>query len=123
MKPLYKRRTYWAGVVSGAALMGSVVVGAIATVEAMRPSEVYRQPATWKTPAYVAFTPTEVWIPPCTGEGKDCSELPHNTVPEPSGLWLTVLGVLLAVRNTLFSVATVSIATVGRWLGMREEDE
>lgn len=123
MKPLYKRRTYWAGVVSGAALMGTLIVGAIALVEHVVPKEAYRQPATWNTPTYAAFTPPDVWIPPCMGEGKDCSELPHNTVPEPSGLWLTVLGVLLAVRNTLFSAATVSIATVGRWLGMKLEDE
>ena len=123
MKPWYKRRTYWAGVVSGAALMGAVVVGAIATVEAMRPSEVYRQPATWKTPAYVAFTPTEVWIPPCIGEGKDCSELPHNTVPEPSTLWLIGLAGVALARNTLFAAATVAFVTLGRWLGMREEDE
>ena len=123
MKPLYKRRTYWAGVVSGAALMGALIVGAIALVEHVAPKEIYREPATWKTPTYAAFTPPDVWIPPCVGEGKDCSELPHNTVPEPSGLWLTVLGVLLAVRNTLFSVATVAIATVGRWFGMKLEDE
>ena len=123
MKPWYKRRTYWAGVVSGAALMGAVVVGAIATVEAMRPSEVYRQPATWKTPAYVAFTPTEVWIPPCIGEGKDCSELPHNAVPEPSSLWLLGLAGVTLARNTLFAAAMVAFVTMGRWLGMREEDE
>ena len=123
MKPLYKRRTYWAGVVSGAALMGALVVGAIALVEHVAPKETYREPATWNTLTYAAFTPPDVWIPPCVGEGKDCSELSYNTVPEPSGLWLTVLGVLLVVRNTLFAAATVAFVTMARWLGMKLEDE
>ena len=123
MKPLYKRRTYWAGVVSGAALMGALVVGAIALVEHVAPKEIYREPATWKTPTYAAFTQPDVWIPPCVGEGKDCSELPHNTVPEPSSLWLIGLAAVVMARNALFAAAMVAFVTMGHWLGMREEDE
>lgn len=50
-------------------------------------------------------------------------EAPTRTVPEPSTLWLIGLAGVALVRNTLFAAATVAFVTLGRWLGMKEEDE
>ena len=135
MKPLLHRRTFWKGVGSGAAAMAVLIMGSVAAISLAAPEELSRGVrSTWEpTPIYANLSkPTHVTQPPCDTRGKDCVvfeepsitfEAPSRTVPEPSSLWLAVLGVLLVVRNTLFSVATVSIATVGRWLGMKVEDE
>ena len=50
-------------------------------------------------------------------------EVPIRTVPEPSTLWLLALAAAVMARNTLFAAATVVFVTLGRWLGMQEEDE
>ena len=50
-------------------------------------------------------------------------EAPSRTVPEPSSLWLIGLAGVVMARNALFAAATVAFVTLGRWLGMREEDE
>jgi hypothetical protein len=44
-------------------------------------------------------------------------------VPEPSTLWLIGLAGVVMARNALFAAATAVFVTLGRWLGMREEDE
>ena len=144
MKPLLHRRTFWKGVASGAAAMAALIMGSVVAVSLAAPEELSRgvRPTWEPTPIYANLSkPAHVTLPPCDTRGKDCVvfddhpvitfeaptynpfEAPTRTVPEPSSLWLTVLGVLLVVRNTLFSVATISITTVGRWLGMKEEDE
>ena len=143
MKPLLHRRTFWKGVVSGAAAMAALIIGIVVAVSLAEPEELSRgvRPTWEPTPVYASLgKPEHVTLPPCDTRGKDCTvfeeptitfeaptwtpfEAPTRTVPEPSGLWLTVLGVLMVVRNALFGVATVSITTVGRWLGMKLEDE
>ena len=143
VKPLLHRRTFWKGVASGAAAMAALIMGSVVAVSLAAPEELSRgvRPTWEPTPVYANLSkPAHVTLPPCDTRGKDCVvfeeptitfeaptwtpfEEPSRAVPEPSSLWLTVLGVLLAVRNTLFSAATVSITTVGRWLGMKLEDE
>lgn len=144
MKPLLQRRTFWKGVVTGATAMATLIIGSVAAVSLAAPEELSGgvRPTWEPTPAYASLSkPDPVTLPPCDTRGKDCIVFdepatikfevpawtpfgaPSRTVPEPSSLWLAVLGVLLVVRNTLFSVATVSIATVGRWLGMKVEGE
>ena len=143
MKPLLHRRAFWKGVASGAAAMAALIMGSVVAVSLAAPEELSRgvRPTWEPTPVYASLSrPDHVTLPPCDTRGKDCVvfdeptitfeapthnpfEAPTRTVPEPSSLWLAVLGVLLVLRNTLFGVATMSIATVGRWLGMKLEDE
>ena len=136
MKPLLHRRTFWKGVASGAAAMAALIMGSVVAVSLAAPEELSRgvRPTWEPTPSYASLSkPTHVTLPTCDTRGKDCVvfdepawtpfEAPSRTVPEPSSLWLIGLAAVVLVRNTLFSVATVSIATVGRWLGMKLEDE
>ena len=48
---------------------------------------------------------------------------PVRTVPEPGSLWLIGLAGVAMARNTLFAAAMLAFVTLGRWLGMKEEDE
>ena len=135
MKPLLHRRTFWKGVVSGAAAMAALITGSVVAVSLAAPEELSRgvRPTWEPTPVYESLSkPTHVTLPPCDTRGKDCVvfeeptttfEAPIRTVPEPSTLWLIGLAAVVLVRNTLFAAATVAFVTLGRWLGMREEDE
>ena len=140
MKPLLHRRTFWKGAASGAAAMAALIMGSVVAVSLAAPEELSRgvRPTWEPTPVYANLSePTHVTLPPCDTRGKDCVvfeeptynpfEAPSRTVPEPSSLWLIGLaGVALAgktlARNPLFA-AVVAFVTLGRWLGMREEDE
>ena len=135
MKPLLHRRTFWKGVVSGAAAMAALIMGSVAAVSLVAPEELsHGVRPTWEpTPVYASLsTPAHIILPPCDTRGKDCVvfeepkitfEAPLRTVPEPSSLWLTALSAMAAARNTLFAAVMVAFVTLGRWLGMREEDE
>lgn len=149
MKPLLRRRTFWKGAASGAAAMAALIMGSVAAVSLASPEELSRgvRPTWEPTPIYTSLSKFDpVVLPPCDTRGKDCVvfdepatikfeaptwtpfEAPTRTVPEPSTLWLIGLaGVALAgktmVRNILFAAVMVAFVTLGRWLGMREEDE
>ena len=131
MKPLLHRRTFWKGVVSGAAAMAALTMGSVVAVSLAAPEELGRgvRPTWEPTPVYVSPSkPTHITLPPCDTRGKDCvvfGPFPanHNTVPEPSTLWLIGLAGVALARNTLFAAATAAFVTLGRWLGIREEDE
>ena len=144
MKPLLHRRTFWKGAASGAAAMAALIMGSVVAVSLAAPEELSRgvRPTWEPTPSYASLSkPTHVTLPPCDTRGKDCVvfedypvitfeaptynpfEAPSRTVPEPSSLWLSVLAAVVLVRNTLFAAATTAFVTLGRWLGMREEDE
>ena len=136
MKPLLHRRTFWKGVASGAAAMAALIMGSVVAVSLAAPEELSRgvRPTWEPTPSYARLSePTHVTLPPCDTRGKDCVvfdeptwtpfEAPIRTVPEPSSLWLIGLAAVVLVRNVLFAAAMVAFVTLGRWLGMREEDE
>ena len=136
MKPLLHRRTFWKGVASGAAAMAALIIGSVAAVSLAAPEELSRgvRPTWEPTPVYAGLSkPDHVTLPPCDTRGKDCVvfddhpvitfEAPIRTVPEPSSLWLTALAGAVMARNTLFAAATVAFVMLGRWLGMKEEDE
>ena len=136
MKPLLHRRTFWKGVASGAAAMAALIMGSVVAVSLAAPEELSRgvRPTWEPTPSYAGLSePTHVTLPPCDTRGKDCVvfdeptwtpfEAPIRTVPEPSSLWLIGLAAVVLVRNVLFAAAMVAFVTLGRWLGMREEDE
>ena len=143
MKPLLHRRTFWKGAASGAAAMAALIMGSVAAVSLAAPEELSRgvRPTWEPTPSYASLSkPTHVTLPPCDTRGKDCVvfeeptitfeaptwtpfEAPTRTVPEPSSLWLIGLAGVVMARNALFAAATVAFVTLGRWLGMKEEDE
>lgn len=143
MKPLLHRRTFWKGVASGAAAMAALIMGSVVAVSLAAPEELSRgvRPTWEPTPVYASLsTPAHITLPPCDTRGKDCVvfdeptimfesptwtpfEAPSRTVPEPSSLWLICSAGVVLVRNTLFAAATAVFVTLGRWLGMREEDE
>ena len=144
MKPLLHRRTFWKGVVSGAAAMAALIMGSVVAVSLAAPEELSRgvRPTWEPTPVYASLSkPDPVTMPPCDTRGKDCVvfddhpvitfeaptynpfEAPSRTVPEPSSLWLIGLAGMALARNTLFAAAMVAFVTLGRWLGMKEEDE
>jgi len=135
MKPLLHRRTFWKGAAAGAAAMAALIMGSVVAVSLAAPEELSQGVrSTWEpTPVYASLSkPTHVTLPPCDTRGKDCTVFedpvspftaPVRTVPEPSSLWLLGVGAVLAVRNTLYAALTVTLVSVGRWLGMREEDE
>lgn len=131
MKPLLHRRTFWKGVATGAAAMAALIMGSVVAVSLAAPEELSRgvRPTWEPTPIYESLSkPDHVTLPPCDTRGKDCVVFDpftakHNTTPEPSSLWLTVLAVVAMARNTLFAAAMVVFVSLGRWLGIREEDE
>lgn len=144
-KPLLHRRTFWKGVASGAAAMTALIMGSVAAVSLASPEELSRgvRPTWEPTPVYASpskFDP--VVLPPCDTRGKDCVvffdepdtikfevpqynpfEVPTRTVSEPSSLWLLVAATAAWTRNTLFAAMMAAFVKLGRWLGMREEDE
>ena len=143
-KPLLKRRTFWKGVIAGATTMAALVVTGVGVVSALAPAELsHGVRPTWEpTPVYASLSkPAHIALPPCDTRGKDCVvfdddpvitfeaptwtpfEAPTRTVPEPSTLWLIGLAGVVMVRSTLFAAAMMAFVTLGRWLGMREEDE
>lgn len=135
MKPLLHRRTFWKGVAAGAAAMAVLVMGSVVAVSLAAPEELSRgvRP-TWepKPSLYTYVARGDITLPPCDTRGKDCTVFedpvspftaPVRTVPEPSSLWLLGVGAVLAVCNTLYAAFTMALVSVGRWLGMREEDE
>ena len=131
MKPLLRRRTFWKGVAAGAAAMAALIIGSVVAVSLATPEELSRgvRPTWEPTPTYESPSkPDHVTLPPCDTRGKDCVVFDpftakHNTTPEPSTLWLIALAGIALARNTLFAAATVAFVTLGRWLGMKEEDE
>ena len=131
MTPLLHRRTFWKGVASGAAAMAALIIGCVVAVSLAAPEELSRgvRPTWEPTPVYASLSrPDHVTLPPCDTRGKDCVVFDpftakHNTVPEPSSLWLLGLAGVTLARNTLFAAAMVAFVTLGRWLGMKEEDE
>ena len=136
MKPLLHRRTFWKGAAAGAAAMAALIMGSVVAVSLAAPEERSRgvRPTWEPTPSYASLSkPIHVTLPPCDTRGKDCVvfdepawtpfEAPTRTVPEPSTLWLIGLAGVALVRNTLFAAATVAFVTLGRWLGMKEEDD
>ena len=143
MKPLLHRRTFWKGAASGAAAMAALIMGSVVAVSLAAPEELSRgvRPTWEPTPVYASLSkPTHVTLPPCDTRGKDCVvfeeptitfeapthnpfEAPSRTVPEPSSLWLIGLAGVVMARNALLAAATTAFVTLGRWLGMREEDE
>ena len=131
MKPLLHRRTFWKGVASGAAAMAALIMGSVVAVSLAAPEELNRgvRPTWEPTPSYASLSkPTHVTLPPCDTRGKDCVVFDpfttkYNTVPEPSTLWLIALAGVALARNALFAAATVAFVTLGRWLGMKEEDD
>ena len=124
-------RTFWKGVASGAAAMAALIMGSVVAVSLAAPEELSRgvRPTWEPTPVYASLSkPTHVTLPPCDTRGKDCVVFDpftakHNTVPEPSTLWLIGLAGVAMARNALFAAAMVALVTLGRWLGMREGDE
>ena len=136
MKPLLHRRTFWKGAASGAAAMAALIMGSVAAVSLAAPEELSRgvRPTWEPTPVYASLSkPTHVTLPPCDTRGKDCVvfddhpvitfEASSRTVPEPSSLWLIGLAGVVMARNALFAAATAAFVMLGRWLGMKEEDE
>ena len=135
MKPILHRRTFWKGVIVGAATMAALTVTVVGVVGILAPAELSQgvRP-TWepKPSPYNYAARGETTLPPCDTRGKDCVVFedpvspftaPVRTVPEPSSLWLLGVGAVLAVCNTLYAAFTMALVSVGRWLGMREEDE
>lgn len=136
MKPLLHRRTFWKGVATGAAAMAALIMGSVVVVSLAAPEELSRgvRPTWEPTPVYASPSKSNhVTLPPCDTRGKDCVvfddhpvitfEAPTRNVPEPSSLWLIVAAAAAWARNTLFATATVAFVKMGRWLGMKEEDE
>ena len=131
MKPLLHRRTFWKGVAFGAAAMAALIIGSVVAVSLAAPEELNRgvRPTWEPTPSYESWSkPDHITLPPCDTRGKDCVVFDpftanHNTVPEPNTRWLIGLAGMVMARNTLFAAATVVFVTLGRWLGMKEEDE
>ena len=136
MKPLLHRRTFWKGVVSGAAMMVALIMGSVVAVSLAAPEELSQgvRPTWEPAPSYANLSePTHITLPPCDTRGKDCVvfdeptwtpfEAPIRTVPEPSTLWLIGLAGVMVVHITRFAFISVVLVTLGRWLGMREEDE
>ena len=135
MKPLLHRRTFWKGVAAGAAAMAALIMGSVVAVSLSAPKELSQgvRPTWEPTPIYASLSkPTHVTLPPCDTRGKDCVvfeeptitfEAPSHTVPEPSSLWLIGLAGVALARKTLFAAAMAAFVTLGRWLGMKEEDE
>lgn len=136
MKPLLHRRTFWKGVALGAAAMAALIMGSVVAVSLAAPEELNRgvRPTWEPTPSYESWNkPDHISLPPCDTRGKDCVvfeeptwapfEAPSRTVPEPSTLWLLGLAGMVMARNTLLAAATAVFVTLGRWLGMKEEDE
>ena len=135
MKPLLHRRTFWKGVAAGAAAMAALIMGSVVAVSLSAPKELSQgvRPTWEPTPIYASLSkPTHVTLPPCDTRGKDCVvfeeptitfEAPSRTVPEPGSLWLIGLAGVALARKTLFAAAMAAFVTLGRWLGMREEDE
>lgn len=144
MKPLLHRRTFWKGAASGAAAMAALIMGSVAAVSLAAPEELGRgvRPTWEPTPVYASLSkPDPVVLPPCDTRGKDCVvfdepatikfevppynpfEAPTRTVPEPGSLWLIGLAGVAMARNTLFAAVMMAFVTLGRWLGMKEEDE
>lgn len=136
MKLLLYRRIFWKGVASGAAAMAALIMGSVAAVSLAAPEELSRgvRPTWEPTPVYASLsTPAHITLPPCDTRGKDCVvfdepawtpfEAPSRTVPEPSSLWLIGLAGVVMARNALFAAATAVFVTLGRWLGMKEEDD
>lgn len=123
MKPLLHRRTFWKGVASGAAAMAVLIAGTVAAVSLAAPEElslgkdcvVFDEPA-WTPFEAPTWTPFDepTWTP---------FEAPIRTVPEPSTLWLIGLAAVAMARNALFAAVMVVFVTMGRWLGLREEDD
>jgi hypothetical protein len=124
--------------------MAALIMGSVVAVSLAAPKELSQgvRPTWEPTPVYASLSePTHVTLPPCDTRGKDCVvfddppvitfeappynpfEAPSRTVPEPSTLWLIGLAGMALARNTLFAAATAVFVTLGRWLGMREEDE
>ena len=144
MKPLLHRRTFWKGVATGAAAMAALITGSVVAVSLLAPKELSRgvRP-TWEPAQHYAGTGRHApsIMPPCDTRGKDCVvfdepatikfevpiwtpfEAPTRNVTEPSSLWLLVAAAAACARNTLFAAVMVAFDTLGRWLGMREEDE
>lgn len=131
MKPLLHRRTFWKGVVSGAAAMAALIMGSVTAVSLLAPKELSQgvRP-TWEPAQHYASAGrhTPIIMPPCDTRGKDCVVFDpftakQNTVPAPSSLWLLVAATAAWTRNTLFAAVVVAFDTLGRWLGMKEEDE
>ena len=135
-KPLLKRRTFWKGAAAGAAAMAALIMGSVVAVSLAAPEELSQgvRPTWEPTPVYASLgKPYPVTLPPCDTRGKDCAvfddhpvitfEAPTHTVPEPSSLWLLVAAAAAWARNHLFATLTVAFVTLGRWLGMKEEDE
>lgn len=131
MKPLLHRRTFWKGVIVGAATMAALTVTVVGVVGILAPAELSQgvRP-TWepKPSPYNYAARGETTLPPCDTRGKDCVVFDpftakQNPVPEPSSLWLLVAAAAAWARNHLFATLTVAFVTLGRWLGMREEDE
>ena len=137
-------RTFWKGAASGAAAMAALIMGSVVAVSLAAPEELSRgvRPTWEPTPVYASLSkPTHVTLPPCDTRGKDCVvfddrpvvtfeapthnpfEAPSRTVPEPSSLWLIGLAGVALARNALFAAAMAAFVTLGRWLGMREEDD
>lgn len=50
------------------------------------------------------------------GAEPHCARTQHS-------LWLSILAAVVLAGNTLFAAATTAFVTLGRWLGMRVEDE
>lgn len=144
MKPLLHRRTFWKGAAAGAAAMAALIMGSVVAVSLAAPEELSQgvRPTWEPTPVYASLSkPDHIAMPPCDTRGKDCVvfdddpvitfeaptwtpfEAPTRTVPEPSTLWLIGLAGVAMARNTLSAAAMVAFVTLGRWLGMREEDE
>ena len=135
-RPLLKRRTFWKGAAAGAAAMAALIMGSVVAVSLAAPEELSQgvRPTWEPTPVYASLgKPYPVTLPPCDTRGKDCVvfddhpvitfEAPTHTVPEPSSLWLLVAAAAAWARNHLFATLTVAFVTLGRWLGMKEEDE
>lgn len=131
MKPLLHRRTFWKGVIVGAATMAALTVTVVGVVGILAPAELSQgvRP-TWepKPSPYNYAARGETTLPPCDTRGKDCVVFDpftakQNPVPEPSSLWLLVAAAAAWARNHLFATLTVAFVTLGRWLGMKEEDE
>lgn len=94
-------------------LLGTASCAALAMYLAaiMPPELAYRSPATTvrPVPGPVSALPAAVALPPCTGQGKDCTDFPDGapslppvrTVPEPAGLALVGIGLaVLAAHHT-----------------------
>ena len=81
------------GVLLGAGLMVALAMYAAAI---MPPELAYRSPVATAqgVPGPVSAPPAALPLPPCTGQGKDCSPLdaPTYTVPEPGALALVAIG-------------------------------